>query len=116
MIQLSKQAKSGKKQLILCVLEAIKNIGRKDAPVTQTDIADVLLVGFPCDRKTVGRNIKVLQEMGYPIVKTTKGYYMERMFSDAERNYVIACVRRDSVVPLEKKTKLLDKLKQVLDQ
>ena len=51
-------------------------------PLTQTEMANVISEMYPCDRKTVCRNISFLKEMGYPIVKTTKGFYMDnKVFS-----------------------------------
>ena len=71
-----------KKQLILCVLNILNNESDENHPITQTKIANDLSELYPCDRKTVCRNIKFLQEMGYPIKKTNKGFYMaQKIFS-----------------------------------
>ena len=67
-----------KKTIILYVLNILKLYSSYDTPVTQSAICAYLNdVGIPCDRKTVGRNIRYLSEFGYPIKrKGTKGYYL----------------------------------------
>ena len=41
-----------------------------------------ILEVMPCDRKTVGRNIQIIIDCGYPIAKTRKGVYMDfRVFT-----------------------------------
>ena len=67
-----------KKQLIVWVLNVLNNESDKDHPLTQTKIASILSECYPCDRKTVCRNIRFLQDMGYPIRKTPKGFFMDR--------------------------------------
>ena len=62
--------------------------------LTQSGIADALTrMGCICDRKTIGRDIKALTEMGCPIKKTAKGFYMDRKaISPDEAKFVIDCV------------------------
>ena len=63
--------------------------------LTQSSIADALTrMGCICDRKTIGRDIKALIEMGCPIKKTAKGFYMDRKaISPTEAQFVVACVQ-----------------------
>ena len=57
--------------------------------MTQTQIANIISSVQPCDRKTVSRNINFLKEVGYPIVKTTKGFYMDnKVFTKEEIDFV----------------------------
>lgn len=71
-----------KKQLILLVLNELNANSDKNNPLTQTQIAQNLSgEQFTCDRKTVCRNIKFLQAMGYPIKKSSKGFYFDKVFS-----------------------------------
>lgn len=66
-----------KKTIILYVLYMFEKGICKHAPATATEISNVLnSLGVKCDRKTVGRNIRYLQDFGYPIVKGKRGYYM----------------------------------------
>ena len=67
---------TAKKPLILYVLKILEANTDKEHPMKQTQIAEWLNDVMPCDRKTVGRNIEALIEMGYPIVKTQKGCYL----------------------------------------
>ena len=74
-----------KKQLIILVLRMLESESDAQHPLTQTEMANVISEIYPCDRKTVCRNIKFLKEMGYPIIKTTKGFYMDnKAFSVSE--------------------------------
>lgn len=78
-----------KKQLILWVLNLLETESDESKPITQTKIADIISKVYPCDRKTVGRNIKFLIEMQYPIRKTSRGFYMDnRVYSVDEVNFV----------------------------
>lgn len=71
-----------KKQLILLVLNELNVNSDESHPLTQTQIAKNLSgVKYTCDRKTVCRNIKFLQAMGYPIKKSSKGFYFDKVFS-----------------------------------
>ena len=65
---------------MLYVLNVIKLYASAEYPVSQTAICRYLNeIGIPCDRKTVGRNVRYLQEFGYPIVHIpVKGYYLDR--------------------------------------
>ena len=65
-----------KKYLILYVLKILEANTDFKHTMTQKQIAEWLSDVMPCDRKTVGRNIKALTEIGYPIIKTGSGYYL----------------------------------------
>ncbi len=78
-----------KKQLILLILNELNVNSDKEHPLTQTEIARYLSgKKFRCDRKTVCRNIKFLIEMGYPIQKTSKGFYIDKIFSAQDIAFV----------------------------
>lgn len=71
-----------KKQLILLILNELTVNSSESEPLTQTQIAENISgKQFTCDRKTVCRNIKFLQDMGYPIKKSARGFYFEREIS-----------------------------------
>ena len=79
-----------KKILIIYVLRILETETDKKHPMTQVEITNVISRSVACDRKTVARNIKFLKEMGYPIVKTAKGFYMDkRTFSRDEIDFVL---------------------------
>ena len=89
-----------KKQLIILVLRMLESESDAKHPLTQTEMASVIQEIYPCDRKTVCRNIKFLKDMGYPIVKTTKGFYMaNKAFSTDEIGFV-----KDAILASEGKS------------
>ena len=102
-----------KKYLIVLVLKLLENSDKYE-PITQTQMAETISLMYPCDRKTVGRNIKFLKEIGYPIIKTSRGYYMgNRTFSKQEREYILNSIKLNPE-PYEDKEGLCDKLKDFL--
>ena len=106
-----------KKQLILWVLNVLNNESDENTPITQTKIADIISDMYPCDRKTVSRNIKFLQEMGYPIKKTSKGFYMERrVFSVEEVNFIKAAIMKATGKDDAEKAALAEKVSDVLSK
>ena len=83
-----------KKVLIILILRILETESDSAHPITQLKIAELISAKYPCDRKTVGRNIKFLCELGYPIVKTAKGFYMDKMlFSREEIKFIVNSVR-----------------------
>ena len=73
------QKSIAKKVIILYVINILKAVSSEQTPVTQTTICNYLNdIGIPCDRKTIGRNIKYLCDFGYPIKRVGKGYYLDK--------------------------------------
>lgn len=104
-----------KKQLILWVLNVLNNESDENNPITQTTIADIISDVYPCDRKTVCRNIKFLQEMGYPIKKVSKGFYMERkVFSPEEVKFIKAAIMESTGKDETEKAVLAEKVSEIL--
>lgn len=70
-----------KKTIIVHILRVLHNYTSFDFPATQTNIVNYLNdIGVSCTRKTVGRNIKYLIEIGVPIKRTharSGGYYYD---------------------------------------
>jgi len=86
-----------KKYLIVLILRMLETLSDKEHPLTQVEIAKIISSKYPCDRKTVGRNIQFLRELNFPIVKTSKGFYMDnQMFSLAEIDFVLDSVKKSS--------------------
>ena len=103
-----------KKHLIILVLKILENNTDSRWPKTQVEIANEISRVYPCDRKTVGRNIKFLKEMGYPIVKTNRGYYMEgRTFNKKEIDYILTSVKINPEI-FNNKEDLYEKLREFL--
>lgn len=106
-----------KKQLILWVLSVLNNESDESHPITQTRIAELISKVYPCDRKTVSRNIKFLFEMGYPIKKTVKGFYMEnKLFSVEEMTFIREAVLAAPGMSTEDKEELVGRIADVLTE
>ena len=104
-----------KKQLILLVLNELNANTDKNRPLTQTQIAKNLSgEKFTCDRKTVCRNIKFLMEMGYPIKKTSKGFYFDKEFSVKDVDFVRSAILSADGRSEEEKEKIAKRVTDVL--
>lgn len=100
-----------KKHLILCVLNILNNESSEEHPITQKEITSLISSVYPCDRKTVCRNIGFLTEMGYPIKKTTNGFYMDKkVFSPEEAKFVKEAILSAGGKNDEEKAKIADKV------
>ena len=80
-----------KKVIIVYILNVLR-LTTKDRPINQTVICDYLNeIGIPCDRKTVGRNVEYLREMGYPIVKVPNVgmYFDHENFVADQRKFIL---------------------------
>lgn len=105
-----------KKVLIVLLLKILENHSDEEHPFTQTKLAELISdMLLPCDRKTIGRNIKSLIEMGYPIRKTKKGFYLAgKKFSNEEKDFVLNAVRSAVGKTKEEKEDILNRLSDVL--
>ena len=103
--------KNTKKYLIVLILRILESKTDDEHPITQTQIAKEISELYPCDRKTVGRNIHFLKELKYPIVKTSKGFYMDNMlFSVSDVQFVETVIRDSNLKNDEEKAELLKKI------
>jgi len=108
---------SSKKPLILLIFKILESESDRDHPMRQTDIARIISAVMPCDRKTVARNIVFLRALGYPIVKTPRGFFLDRKyFTVAESRYVFDAVSAFEAREGIKKDELIDKLWPVIHQ
>ena len=100
-----------KKHLILLVLKLLETETDASHPITQTEIAKTISAVYPCDRKTVGRNIQFLKEMGYSIVKTSTGFYLEnKQFTVDEMKFVKTAILNADGMSSENKEALANKI------
>ena len=103
-----------KKYLIVLILRILETNTDSSNPLTQTKIAKMISPIYACDRKTVGRNIKFLKEVGYPIIKTNKGFYMgNKTFTRDDVALVLSLVQ-NSECDVAYKTDLKDRLTECL--
>ena len=100
-----------KKISLILVLKALEQMSDMAHPVSQihlvkmeNDIGGVLDCDVWCDRKTVGRHIKLLIAAGYDIVSVKrKGYYLNKNeFTKAESETLINLVKNSKLDELEK--------------
>ena len=106
-----------KKQNILLVLKILETESDKDHPLTQSTIADIISGVYPCDRKTVGRNIGFLINMGYPIVKTPKGFYLDqKLFTVEERELVLSAINSYPDADDQQKAEVVDRLSSIFSK
>lgn len=104
-----------KKQLILLILKMLESSTDEKHPMTQTQIANIISSVQPCDRKTVSRNINFLKEVGYPIVKTTKGFYMDnKVFTKEEIDFVKLAILNSESKSKEEKEALASDVVQCM--
>ena len=105
-----------KKYLIILILKILESFTDSSHKLTQVEIAKQISEIYPCDRKTVGRNISFLQKIGYPIVKTSKGFYMDnKVFSIEEIDFILNAVDiADSSTGINK-IELKEKIKNQLN-
>lgn len=102
-----------KKYLIVLILKILESFTDSSNVLTQIEMANQISQVYPCDRKTVGRNIKFLQKIGYPIVKTSKGFYMDKKaFSINEINYIIAAIESAGGTDDINKAELINKIQK----
>lgn len=112
---MSEPQKNTKKYLIVLILRILESKTDAEHPITQTQIANEISEIYPCDRKTVGRNIQFLQKLKYPIVKTSNGFYMDNMvFSVSDMEFVEQAVLGSELKSDEEKAELLKKLKSLM--
>lgn len=69
----------------------------QETPQTQTRLAKRILneLGTAIDRKTIGKHLKLLQALGFPVQSSPKGYYICGEFRDPELG-----IKGDSAYPL----------------
>jgi len=104
-----------KKQLILLVLNELNVNSDERHPLTQTQIAKNLSgENYTCDRKTVCRNIKFLQEMGYPIKKSKRGFYFDKVFSVEDITFVKEAILSANGRSEREKEEIVKKVADVL--
>lgn len=106
-----------KKHLIVLILRILETHSDINHPLSQIMIADMISSAeYPCDRKTVGRNIRDLVALGYPIVKTPKGFYMDgKAFSRAEIDFITDLIQTNEREGIDTRA-IAKRLRSVLDR
>ena len=101
----------------LKVLEILRQESDKRHPLTLQKIADKLAeecdsTGTHGNRHTARAYVEALQENDYPIMRTSRGYYLEPNFEDGELRMLIDSVLFSNL-PHDTAKKLIEKLKNL---
>lgn len=105
-----------KKYLIILVLKLLETESDSSHPISQSQMARIISDVYPCDRKTVGRNIAVLSKVGYPIEKTSKGFYLHnKAFTIDEREFVLKAINASNEKSAEEKADITMRLTRTLN-
>lgn len=108
---------SSKKYLIIFVLKILETETDENKPLTQLKIAEIISKIYSCDRKTVGRNIGFLRTIGYPIIKTAKGYYLDKKkFTVDETRFILNAVISSPERPQGEKQDIANRLTEVFSK
>ena len=108
---------NSKKYLIILILKILETETDEENPITQKKITELISSTYPCDRKTVGRNIGFLKDVGYPIVKTSKGFYLNtKKFTVEEVDFIIKSVLESTKKTEEERQNISERLMSVLNK
>ncbi len=101
---------------LLKLLDILRQDSDEEHPMTTAQLCDRLDgMGIICDRRTLSRDIALLNDQGYEIMDTMmgheKGYFVEdRGFSIPELKILIDAVQASSFITAKKTAELVDKL------
>ena len=104
---------------LLKLLELLRSDSDEGNPLTTSELCGRLEnMGIVCDRRTLSKDIALLNEHGYEIMSTTvgheKGYYIDdRGFSVPELKILIDAVQASSFITERKTRELVEKLAQL---
>ncbi len=104
------------KYKLLKLLELLRQETDEQNPLTTSALCSKLAeMGISCERRTLTKDIAVLNELGYEVmwnwVGKEKGYYIEdRSFSVPELKILIDAVQAASFVTDKKTAELIDKI------
>lgn len=102
-----------KKLYILYILEILRKYSDSDHPLMQKEIIEIMErdFGVACERKAVSRNLGDLQDMGYEIRHTKKGWFLAgRQFADGELRLLVDSVMASRHIPEKQAGELIEKL------
>ena len=107
------------KYKLLKLLELLRQETDEQNPLTTSAICNRLAeMGISCERRTLTKDIAVLNELGYEVmwnwVGKEKGYYIEdRSFSFPELKILIDAVQAASFITEKKTAELIDKIAEL---
>lgn len=107
------------KYKLLKLLELLRNQTDEQHPLTTSKLCQQLIdMGISCERRTLSKDIALLNDIGYEImwcwVGKEKGYYIEdRSFSIPELKILIDAVQAANFITDKKTTELIDKIAEL---
>jgi len=107
------------KYKLLKLLELLRQGTDEQNPLTTSALCSKLAeMGISCERRTLTKDIAVLNELGYEVmwnwVGKEKGYYVEdRSFSVPELKILIDAVQAASFITDKKTAELIDKIAEL---
>ncbi len=102
-----------KKSALIRILQILETYSDSNHPVTHKEIEKKLDTDFNIfvERKAIGRNITLLQDVGYDIVTTKKGSYLNsRLFEDSELKLLVDGVLSSRHISAGHSKQLIEKL------
>ena len=99
--------------LLLMILKILEKYSDENNPLTHKQIIEYLQKNYnvECDRRTVARNINILNDSeDYDIVKSKKGTYINRIFENSDLRILIDSVLFSPFISNEKVRQLMEKL------
>lgn len=106
------------KQRLLAILEILTRETDEDHRLTAARLAAILAQrGIPAERKSILRDVAVLQEAGYDILSSHNGFYMaSRTFELAELKLLADAVQCSRCITEKKSYELIEKLGTLTSQ
>ena len=107
---------------LLVLAEILKNQTDDEHTLTATELCDKLQnEGIPAERKSIYKDIDVLREFGYDIIKSTEkgnaGYFLgERKFQAAEIRLISDAIQAANFISANKTAELVKKFESFLSE
>ncbi|MFI3166483.1 MAG: WYL domain-containing protein [Bacillota bacterium] len=109
-----------KKTLILRILQVLESYSDINRQLTQSEIINYLKINYDieCERKAVARNIEVLEKIGYDIVRSKSGVYLDKapIFENSEVRLLIDVVSASTHINEKQSAHLIKKLVSCADK
>lgn len=105
-----------KKTSVIALLKILEEYSDENHILTQPELLDLLdrLYGVKLDRRTLYRNIEMLQDFGYDISiysDNGKGYYLrDRQFETSQVNILCNAIHSSTFIPINSSKELINKL------
>lgn len=108
--------KENQKLKLICILDILKKYSDEDHPLNATKITEYLEeLEISAERKSVYNDIKILEDYGCDIIKSSKGWFIGCRDFEIPEIYLLAdAVRSARFISSKKSRELLNKLNSML--